>query len=222
MTQKAIITDLNRCIGCLACIVACKAANGVPVGEYWTKIKRVGPNKVEGQTQRHGMEMYFLSIGCQHCYNPTCVEVCPTGASYKAEDGTVQIDSEVCIGCKLCVSACPYGARTFNEDLSIVQKCTLCSDKPDGELPACVAQCCGRARWVGDLDEGYESFEGPANWTNFTDPSYEALGKTRTKMLDYVKPWEEADEHRFVDEGNNPAFMFVLRENTWQEGMEKA
>ena len=108
MSQKAIITDLNRCVGCLGCTVACKVVNGVPVGQYWVRTLRVGPvPKVEGG-QFPDVDMYFLPMQCQHCANPKCVEVCPTGASKKMEDGTVQIDKEACIGCQACVPACPW------------------------------------------------------------------------------------------------------------------
>ena len=107
MAQYAIVTDLNRCTGCLACAVACKAANGVPVGSYWNKVLRIGPNpKYEGAVNPD-VELYFLPVGCQHCEEPECVRVCPTGASHKLADGTVQIDKSKCIGCQFCAMACP-------------------------------------------------------------------------------------------------------------------
>lgn len=98
MTQYAIVTDLNLCVGCLACSVACKVANNVPVGNFWEKMLRVGPNPVEGGSgQWPDVEMYFLPVQCQHCANPACVEVCPTEASHKTANGTVQIDKSKCI-----------------------------------------------------------------------------------------------------------------------------
>ena len=102
MTQYAIVTDLNRCVGCLACMVACKAVNNVPVGNYWNKVPRIGPSLKEGATSSHDVEMYYLPVQCQHCADPECVKVCPTGASHKLEDGTVQIDKAKCIGCQFC------------------------------------------------------------------------------------------------------------------------
>ena len=122
----AIVTDLNRCVGCLACSAACKTVNNVPIGNFWTKVLRVGPTpKYEG-AQSPDVEMYFLPLQCQHCANPECVKVCPTGASVKRADGTVQIDKEKCIGCQFCVMACPYGVRYLNEAERVVEKCTLC------------------------------------------------------------------------------------------------
>ena len=115
MTQYAIMTDLNKCVGCLACSVACKVVNGVPVGSFWNKGLRIGPNpKYEGAIVPD-VEMYFLPLGCQHCENPECVKVCPTGASHKLPDGTVQIDKSKCIGCQFCAMRCPYGVRYLNE-----------------------------------------------------------------------------------------------------------
>ena len=141
MTHYAIATDLNRCMGCLACSVACKAMNNVPVGDYWNKTLRVGPNpKADGCGTWPDVEMYFLTVQCQHCKDPECVKVCPTGASHIAEDGTVQIDKSKCIGCQFCAMSCPYGVRYLNTEERVVEKCTLCEQRiAQGELPACVA-----------------------------------------------------------------------------------
>ena len=117
MTQYSIVTDLDRCVGCLACSVACKVVNGVPTGSFWNKTLRIGPNPKEGGSgQWPDVELYFLNVQCQHCENPECVKVCPTGASHKTEDGTVQIDKSKCIGCQFCAMACPYGVRYLNEE----------------------------------------------------------------------------------------------------------
>lgn len=151
MTRYAIATDLNRCVGCLACTVACKAANGVEPGNFWIKTLRIGPNIPEDGSWPYDAEMYFLPVQCQHCDNPECVKVCPTGASHKREDGTVQVDKEKCIGCQFCAMSCPYNVRYLNETERVVEKCTLCEQKiAQGELPQCVAQCAALA-FVGKL-----------------------------------------------------------------------
>lgn len=222
MSQKAIITDLNKCVGCLACVVGCKTANEVPIGKFRNSVYRIGPTpKFEG-AQMPDMEMYFLPVSCQHCANPECVTVCPTGASVKEEDGTVRINAGECIGCLLCMDACPYGVRFFNEDTSVVEKCDLCADLIDnGELPQCVAQCCARARFVGDLDEGLESFEGPGRVLSY-GATYEDVHNARVKMIDAVREFDaEGDVYRLADGGNAPQFAYILRGKTWREDYEK-
>ena len=201
MTHYGIVTDLDRCVGCLACSVACKAVNGVPVGQFWNKTLRVGPNpKTEGG-QWPDVDLYFLTVQCQHCKNPACVQVCPTEASHIAPDGTVQIDKAKCIGCQFCAMACPYGVRYLNEEERVVEKCTLCEQQiAQGELPQCVSQCGGLARFFGDLDKGIDSFEG-------------ACGK---KLGDYVEPYDQSAVHHLPDSGNNPGFVYILRDMKWQ------
>ena len=100
--------------------------------------------------------MYYLPVSCQHCDNPECVSVCPTGASYKRDDGVVLVDHSKCIGCQYCVMACPYGVRAYDtgKDKGVIEKCTMCAHLIDkGEKPACVKHCPGQARKFGDLDD---------------------------------------------------------------------
>ena len=203
MANYSIVTDIDRCVGCHACTVACKAINDVPVGRFWNRVLRVGPTpKAGGSGQYPDVEMYFLNVSCQHCTDPECVKVCPTGASFKAEDGTVQVDHEACIGCEACLDACPYGVRSMNEDAGFVEKCTLCEQKiSQGELPQCVSQCCGMARFFGDLDEGIETFKGPRG---------ETLGE-------FVQPYTDDQVYHLPDEGNGPQFAYILRTAAWQE-----
>ena len=212
MSQYAVVTDLNRCTGCLACTVACKAANGVPVGNFWIRSMRVGPVTKEEGGQFPDVDMYFLPMQCQHCATPECVTVCHTGASVKTENGTVQIDKELCISCGACLSACPYGVRYINEDSNVAEKCTLCSQLVEqGELPACVAQCGARARFFGDLDEGIDSFEGP--WRPEVAGTYEEQQAVRVKIRDAVQPFEDDDLHQLPDTGNAPSNYYILRQH---------
>ena len=212
MTQYAIITDLNRCVGCLAGTVACKAVNNVPVGAFWIKTLRVGPNPIEGGSgDWPDVEMYFLPIQCQHCADPECVKVCPTGASHKAADGTVQIDKSKCIGCQFCAMSCPYNVRYLNEEERVVEKCTLCEQKiAQGELPQCVAQCGSRARFFGDLEQGVDGFEAPAP-PQALSCDYAEMQQTRVTLKEYVEPYTEDEIHRLPDVGNGPELMYLLR-----------
>jgi Fe-S-cluster-containing dehydrogenase component len=205
--HNAIITDLNKCVGCMACSVGCKAVNNVPTGHYWQKVLRVGPTPRTGGTgQFPDVEMYFLPMQCQHCSNPMCVDVCPTEASYIASNGTVQIDGDICIGCQLCVSACPYNVRYLDPDLNIVQKCNMC-DKlvADGGRPQCVEQCGGLARFFGDLDGDIMDFTGPYDRTL---REYMESGN--------VEAFEDSDVYHLPDEGNGPALMYILRNREWK------
>ena len=204
MAHKTIVTDLNRCVGCLGCIVACKTVNDVRVGSFRNKVLRQGPFPREEGGNWPDIDMYFLPVSCQHCASPECVTVCPTGASHiNEEDGTVQIDKDQCIGCGACLTACPYGCRYVDVDTSVAEKCDLCASiTSEGGLPQCVTQCGGMARWYGDLDEGIESFKGPRG---------ETLG-------DFVEAYTDDDLYRLDDEGNAPQGVYILRHMAWQGG----
>ena len=204
MTRYSIVTDVNRCVGCLACSVACKAVNGVPVGAFWNKTLRIGPNPKEGGSgQWPDVDLYFLTVSCQHCENPECVHVCPTGASHKLEDGTVQIDKSKCIGCQFCAMACPYNVRYLNEEEGVVEKCTLCEQKiAQGELPQCVSQCCGMARWFGDAEGDVREFRGPRGET----------------AVEFLEEFSDEQVHKLPDVGNKPSFAYILRDMKWQGG----
>ena len=221
MTQYAIVTDLNRCVGCMSCMVACKAINDVAIGNYWNKIIRIGPNPKEGGSGHFpDVEHYYLPIGCQHCEDPECVKVCPTEASHKVADGTVQIDKAKCIGCQFCVMSCPYGVRYLNQTERVVEKCTLCEQRTsEGYLPQCVAQCAGRARYFGDLEKGLDSFEGPSFPEGSAD--YDAMATDgRVKLGDYVNPYSASDVYALPDAGNHPSFRYILRDRKWQGNIE--
>ena len=201
MTQYAIATDVNRCVGCLACSVACKVVNGAPIGAFWNKTLRVGPNpKVEGG-QWPDVDMYFLTVSCQHCEHPSCVEVCPTETSHKLPDGTVQIDKSKCIGCQFCAMACPYNVRYLNEEERVVEKCTMCEQLiSQGGLPQCVSQCGGMARWFGDAEGDIRDFKG-------------ARGET---LGNFCEDFTDADVHHLPDVGNGPEGIFILRHMDWK------
>ena len=217
MTQYAILTDLNRCVGCLGCSVACKVVNGVEIGSFWNKVLRIGPFPDGEGAQFPDVYTYFLPVTCQHCKNPACVAVCPTGASHKLPDGTVQIDKEKCIGCQFCAMACPYGVRYLNEEERVVEKCTLCEQKiAQGELPQCVAQCGGRARFFGDLDAGLDSFVGAGKVSIAGDAGYDAVNSEFCTYGEIAKPYTDSDVHHLPNVGNDPSFLYILRNHEWK------
>ena len=202
MARYAMAIDLNRCVNCKACNAACKETNAVPIGHFRNWVTRKQSSRLTEENGAPSHDFYYQPMQCQHCDNPECVTVCPTGASVKMDDGTVQIDVEACIGCQMCMSACPYGVRYLDEERGVVDKCTLCHDRvAQGELPQCVVNCVGMAKWFGDLDEGVDSFQG-------------ACGKT---LGDFVQPYDPAsDVYQLDDSGNGPAFVYILRNHTWQ------
>ena len=165
-----LVIDLDTCVGCHACATACKEWNSGGIMAPLTDEDPYGPavdgvwfNRVhsyEAGSGKDGRTVHFPR-SCLHCAEPACVTVCPTGASYKrAEDGIVLIDEDLCIGCKLCSWACPYGAREFDDDVGVMKKCTLCVDRiynenlePRDRVPACVSVCPVGARHFGDLGD---------------------------------------------------------------------
>lgn len=105
MTRYVMVADLRRCVGCQTCTAACKLANGTPPGVQWRRVLDIEVG------QYPNVKRVFLPTGCQHCAEPPCLEVCPSGATQKREDGIVTIDYEQCIGCFNCALACPFEAR---------------------------------------------------------------------------------------------------------------
>ena len=203
MTQYAFAIDVDRCIGCMSCNASCKLVNGVPIGSFWNKVLRIGPTPMYEGAHFPDTEWYYLPIQCQHCEDPECVKVCPTGASHKTADGTVQIDKAKCIGCQFCAMSCPYNVRYLNEEERVVEKCTMCQQTvAQGELPQCVSQCVGLAKWFGDIeaDPTMKSFRG-------------GFDKT---MGEVVKDFDDSMVHSLPDVGNRPSFRYILRKKQWQ------
>lgn len=168
--------DTHRCIGCHTCAVACRMENNLPKELWWNRILTNGGEIMDTpEGVFPNVKMSYLPVACQHCENPACVKVCPVGATYKdPETGVVRQDYDKCIGCRMCMAACPYtGVRTFNWDepqyaidfaiggadvpahqKHTVEKCTMCWHRlADGKEPACIRNCPERARTWGDLDD---------------------------------------------------------------------
>lgn len=156
MAQYGFYVDLNACIGCKACQMACKDRADNEVGAMWRRVIDVsgGEWRKEGKAWVTDVFSYSVPTACHHCANPPCLPVCPTAAIEKDENGIVTINVEQCIGCHYCEWACPWGAPVFYEERGIVQKCDYCKDIVDaGGTPACVEACPMRAMDWGDIEE---------------------------------------------------------------------
>jgi molybdopterin-containing oxidoreductase family iron-sulfur binding subunit len=162
-----MLVDTTQCSAdCTACVDACRTENGLGAPTRPTDVQWV--RKVELRDRKTGRTA-FAPVMCQHCAEPPCVDVCPTGASFKRADGIVMVDRHVCIGCRYCMMACPYKARSFVHEpqsgqkaevprgKGCVESCNLCAPRIDrGGIPACVEACdrAGhRAIIFGDLND---------------------------------------------------------------------
>lgn len=184
-----MVIDLQKCVGCDSCTVACKAENRTPPGISYNVVleKEIG--------EFPHMAKVNLPMPCMHCDNPPCVQVCPVRATFKLDNGIVTIDNDRCIGCRYCIVACPYGARSYDfgesyEDemlgfndvtspeygiergkrekrktpIGTVRKCNFCLHRLErGEEPACVETCIGDARFFGDLNDPNSTVSKLAN-----------------------------------------------------------
>ncbi|WP_411966011.1 4Fe-4S dicluster domain-containing protein [Haloferax sp. YSMS24] len=178
-SRWGMVIDLQKCVGCDSCTVACKAENRTPPGVSYNVVME----------EEHGefpdVSRTNVPRPCMQCENPPCVQVCPVSATYKMENGVVNIDYDRCIGCRYCMIGCPYGARYFDfgdnyddevegsgevtspeykvdrgdrepgkSPIGNVRKCSFCTHRLErGEEPACVETCVGDARNMGDLDD---------------------------------------------------------------------
>ena len=197
-----MVVDLNRCVGCQTCTIACKHANDTPPGVQWRRVLDVERGTFPD------VERLFMVVGCQHCAEPPCVPVCPTGATRQRADGLVTMDYDTCIGCGYCAVSCPYQARTIvhepkwyygeetaqeihvahDDRVGVANKCTFCIErideaKEEGKVPgvdleytpACASACIAQAIHFGDFADPASNVSQLAENNNFFQ-MHEQLG----------------------------------------------
>ena len=147
--QLGFVHNNVDCIGCRACEIACKDKNGLAAGPRFRRVQYI-----EGGTYPN-VYAYKVNMSCNHCESPACLPTCPTGALFKRkEDGIVDIDSTLCIGCRRCEAACPFGAPQFDPSDNIVKKCNMCVDEIEaGRKPYCVMACMMRVLDIGPVEK---------------------------------------------------------------------
>lgn len=176
--RYGMVVDTRRCVGCNACVIACKTENNLPeeVFRDWIVVETRGafPN----------LSQEIRSERCMHCSDAPCVTACPTGASHYEDGGIVMVSVEKCTGCKACIAACPYDARSINPE-GFADKCTFCLHRvAKGELPACVGVCPTKSLVFGDLN----------------DPESEAAKLIESRKHKVLKP----------ELGTNPNVIFLV------------
>lgn len=154
--QYTLWVDLEFCIGCHSCTMACKMENNTLLGQDFNRVIEIEVGEFKNAKKRpDNLRVFFVPMPCMHCGKPACMAACPVGAIIKRkEDGIVLINKDRCIGCRYCSWACPYGAPQFNEEAKVMEKCTLCVHRvAEGLIPACVNTCVAKTRFFGELNQ---------------------------------------------------------------------
>jgi Fe-S-cluster-containing dehydrogenase component len=215
--KLGLVIDLDTCVGCNACAVACKQWNTSgttgpltdfepygkdPTGVWFNRIRNYEVGDYPESKTVH------FPMSCMHCDDAACVTVCPTGASYKREeDGIVLVDQDKCMGCNYCAWACPYGARELDREDGVMKKCTLCVDRiydqnlpEDERQPACVMTCPSHSRYFGDFDDPHSEVSRISRERNgeqlMPELGYEPVNK-------YLRPREKKHVETYVNETNS-------------------
>lgn len=180
MSQMAFYFDNTRCTGCKTCVLACKDYNNLDLGTAYRKVYEVTGGATECTAEgihTSSCYSYNVSMACNHCENPACVRVCPTGAMHKDDQtGLVAVDADRCVGCGYCHMACPYNAPKVDRQLGHSVKCDGCASRvAQGDGPICVQACPTRALAFGTSEEmaklGERGNIAPLPESSYTNPN---------------------------------------------------
>lgn len=177
--QYGFHIDASRCTGCKTCEMSCRDAYHLGKTASFRRVCEAsgGSWVAEGNAWQHDVFAYYISVACNHCEDPICQQVCPSGAMRKQPDGFVVLDSTRCIGCGSCAYACPYKAPCPSQEMKIVRKCDGCRARVSKGLePICVEACPMRALGFGNIDDlrsefGTECDVAPLPGSNYTKPN---------------------------------------------------
>ena len=198
MTHYAFSFDGTRCTGCKTCEMACKDYKDLDLGVAYRKVYEV----TSGETVRDAngcftstCTSYPLSLSCNHCDDPACTKVCPTGAMHKdAETGLVSVDADKCVGCGYCHMACPYNAPKVDRSKGHSVKCDGCAERvAAGEKPVCVEACPMRAIEFGEMDDLRAAHPDAVSELPCTEPAATTtpnilIGASRGALLEDFNP----------------------------------
>lgn len=179
MQQYGFHVDASRCTGCKTCEMACRDAYHLGRTASFRRVCEAAGGSWTEQDGAwlHDVFAYYVSVACNHCNDPVCQQVCPSGAMRKQEDGFVVLDSECCIGCGSCAFACPYKAPSYSSEKQVMRKCDGCAARvAKGLDPICVEACPMRALEFGPIDELRAQFGtlrdvAPLPSGGYTDPN---------------------------------------------------
>jgi anaerobic dimethyl sulfoxide reductase subunit B (iron-sulfur subunit) len=181
LKRPTFFLDTQICTGCKTCIIACKDKNNLPEGVRWRRVVEfAGGDWIlqENGTVSQNVFAYYISVGCNHCRDPICEEVCPSTAMHRDDRSLVTIDLEKCVGCRYCEWACPYSAPQFDATIGQMTKCDFCQDELEQErTPACVAACPTRALQFGEYEalaarQVSDRIMAPLPPRELTDPNF--------------------------------------------------
>ncbi|HHY26260.1 MAG TPA: 4Fe-4S dicluster domain-containing protein [Desulfitobacterium dehalogenans] len=151
--QVGFYINMANCYGCQTCVVACKSEQKTAPGVQWRKVRKFDTENPASHAT--------ISMGCNHCKNPQCLLNCPAGAYTRLDNGIVYQDHSKCIGCRMCVMACPYGVPQYDPEEGKTSKCSYCKERIEQGLePRCVEACPGGNLVAGDIEELKAKYSG--------------------------------------------------------------